>query len=160
MASQWQLMWLRFRRHRLAVASFVLLAGLYLLAAFCEFLAPYGPSKRNPHAIPCPPQALRFIDEDGGFHLRPFVYGYELSVDPQTWRREYTPDPQAHYPVQFLVEGATYEMWGLIPGRLRLFGTQTATSTCSAPTSWGETCSAASCTVGAHRLLSDCSACC
>lgn len=28
MASQWQLMWLRFRRHRLAVASFVLLAGL------------------------------------------------------------------------------------------------------------------------------------
>ena len=66
---------------------------------------------------------MRFIDEDGGFHLRPFVYGYELSVDPQTWRREYTPDPQAHYPVQFLVEGATYEMWGLIPGRLRLFGT-------------------------------------
>ncbi len=122
-ASQWQLMWLRFRRHRLAMVSATMLLFLYLLAAFCEMAAPYGPSQRNPRTIHCPPQSLRFIDDDGKVHLRPFVYGYKLSVDPETWRREYTPDPQARYPVRFLIEGAPYEFWGLIPGSLRLFGT-------------------------------------
>lgn len=122
-ASQWQLMWLRFRRHRLAMVSAAVLLCLYLLAALCEIVAPYGPNQRNPRTVHCPPQTLRFIDDDGGVHLRPFVYGYILTADPETWRREYTPDPQARYPVRFLTDGAPYKFWGLIPGSLRLFGT-------------------------------------
>ena len=39
-ASQWRLMWMRFRRHRLAMAGGVLLSTLYFGAIFCEFLAP------------------------------------------------------------------------------------------------------------------------
>ncbi len=122
-ASQWRLMWLRFRRHRLAMVSAAVLLCLYMIAAVCEMAAPYGPNERNPRTVHCPPQTLRFIDDDGGFHLRPFVYGYRLSVDPVTWRREYTPDPQARYPVRFLIDGEPYKFWGMIPGTLRLFGT-------------------------------------
>ena len=122
-ASQWQLMWLRFKRHRLALISVGVLLALYLSAALCELIAPYGPNERNPRTVHCPPQRLRFVDAEGDIHLRPFVYGYTLSVNPVTWRREYTPDPQLRYPVRFFVHGEPYEFWGLIPGRLRLFGT-------------------------------------
>jgi peptide/nickel transport system permease protein len=42
-ASQWQLMWWQFRRHRLAMASAVVLLVIYLVATFCEFIAPFDP---------------------------------------------------------------------------------------------------------------------
>ena len=122
-ASQWQLMWLRFKRHRLAVVSAGVLLALYLSAAFCEVIAPYGPNQRNPRAVQCPPQRPRFVDAEGDIHLRPFVYGYKLSVNAETWRREYTPDLQLRYPVRFFVKGESYRFWGVAPGRLRLFGT-------------------------------------
>ena len=41
MASQWQLMWRKFKKHRLAVVSAVLLAVMYFVAATFEFWAPY-----------------------------------------------------------------------------------------------------------------------
>ena len=43
-ASQWRLMWLAFRRHRLAVLGLVIVALLYFVAAFAEFLAPFEPA--------------------------------------------------------------------------------------------------------------------
>ena len=41
-ASQWQLMWMRFRRHKLALVGEFLLF-LYTLAGFCEFISPISP---------------------------------------------------------------------------------------------------------------------
>ena len=38
-ASQWQLMWWRLRRHKLAMASLIVLAGFYFISAFAEFFA-------------------------------------------------------------------------------------------------------------------------
>src|SRR3977135_4053276 len=46
-ASQWRLMWMRFRRHRVAVASGALLLEFYTVTLFCEFLSPY-PSGHSP----------------------------------------------------------------------------------------------------------------
>ena len=46
-AGQWKLFWLKFRRHRLAVASLVVVILLYLTAAFAPFLAPFDPNKTN-----------------------------------------------------------------------------------------------------------------
>jgi len=122
-ASQWQLMWLRLKRHRLALVSAAVLLLLYVMAALAEVIAPYEPNQRNARVVQCPPQRPRFIDVEGGFHLRPFVYGYTLSVDPETWQRQYTPDPQQRYPLHFLVSGTEYRFWGLVRGRLHLFGT-------------------------------------
>ncbi len=46
-----QLAWVRFKRHRMAVAGATVLIALYLLAAFCEFISPYTPEKRNIRAL-------------------------------------------------------------------------------------------------------------
>ena len=46
-ASQWQLMWMRFRRHKLALVGGIILLVLYTIAGFCEFISPYLPDQRN-----------------------------------------------------------------------------------------------------------------
>lgn len=121
-ASQWRLMWLRFRRHRLAMAAALLLAGLGLTALLCEFVAPYGPEDRDVRSLQAPPQRLRWLDEAGTLHLRPFVYGHSVSVDAATWERVYVPDPHSRFPLQWLVRGPRYRLWGLCDGALHLFG--------------------------------------
>ena len=45
-ATQWQLIWWKFRKHKLAVISSVLLILLYLSAIFASFVAPYNPVTR------------------------------------------------------------------------------------------------------------------
>ena len=74
-ASQWRLMWWRFRRHRVAVVSGALLLAFYLIILFCEFLAPYGLDSRHTEFIYAPPQRMRLFDESG-LHA-PFVLGYD-----------------------------------------------------------------------------------
>ena len=44
-ASQWKLIWWRFRRHKLALFSAVVLILIYLVVLFAEFLAPLRPSR-------------------------------------------------------------------------------------------------------------------
>ena len=73
-ASQWQLMRWRFLKHKAAVASLVVLSILYIVAVFCEFLAPYATDTYNIKYMLAPPQRIHFIDEISGFSLRPFVY--------------------------------------------------------------------------------------
>ena len=78
-ASQWRLMWWRFRRHRVAVVSGALLLAFYLIILFCEFLAPYGLDSRHTEFIYAPPQRMRLFDESG-LHA-PFVLGYDYRLD-------------------------------------------------------------------------------
>ena len=118
-----ELTWRRFKRHRLALASAGFLSVLYLIAAFCEFVSPYRPDTRNVQAINAPPMLVRFIDVDGGFHLRPFVYGYDMQVNPDTWMREYTINPTKRYPLEFFASGDEYRMWGLFRLSRHLFVT-------------------------------------
>jgi len=122
-ASQWRLMWWRFKRHRLALVSAVVLAVFYFSALFCEIIAPYEPGQRNPRCVQAPPQRLRFIDGDGKFHFRPFVYGHAMHIDDETWQRIYEPDPGKLFPIRFFVSGTEYNMWGLFRGNLHLIGT-------------------------------------
>ena len=42
MASQWKLMWIKLKKHKLAKFSMIVLAVLYFGALFADFLAPYG----------------------------------------------------------------------------------------------------------------------
>ena len=68
-----QLVWIRFKRHKLAMASAMLLIVMYSVAAFCEFISPYDTDWRNVQAINAPPMEIHFFETDGTFHLRPFV---------------------------------------------------------------------------------------
>lgn len=120
-ASQWRLMWIRFRRHRLAMAGGVLLLTLYFGAIFCEFLAPLTPSARHRQFVRCPPQEIRFFDAEGTFHLRPFIFGV-VRADTGEWQRDYVQDPTVIHPIEFFVRGRGYQMWGFIPSEIHLFG--------------------------------------
>ena len=64
-ASQWQLMWWRFRKHRLAVVGTVVVILIYLIAIFAEFVAPFTPDAFDADYTYAPPQRLHFFDEDG-----------------------------------------------------------------------------------------------
>jgi peptide/nickel transport system permease protein len=123
-ASQFQLMWWKFRKHRLALIGTALLAVFVFIALFAEFLSPYGPAVRTPEYLFGGPQALHFVDADGKFHLRPFTYALTAAMDPQTFLLEVKEDTSEPWPVHFFVKGDPYEMWGVIKSDRHLFGVE------------------------------------
>ena len=120
-ASPRQLMWWRFRRHRMALLSGVVLILLYLVALTWEFLAPYDPLRHDVQSAYAPPQRVQFFDEEG-FHFPPFVYGLKGERDPKTFRKIYEVDKTAKHPIKFMVQGDPYRFWGFIKNDLHFFG--------------------------------------
>lgn len=117
-----QLMWWRFRRHRVAMLSVVVLIIFYLAAIFAEFVAPYDPNAHNGAAKFMPPQMPSFIDGNGDFTLRPVVFARVGERDPETLRMTYMRDETTWYPVSFFVKGTPYKLWGLWETDRHLFG--------------------------------------
>lgn len=120
-ASQWKLIWRKFKKHKLALLGGSTLIILYILAVFCEFFSPYDIYKRNSKYLYCPPQRIHFFDEEG-FHLRPFVYGLKSGRDPVTFRPQYSIERTRKYPLSFFVRGDKYRLWNLFPTDLHFFG--------------------------------------
>lgn len=120
-ASSARLTWLRFKRHKLALYSAGFLIALYLIVVFCEFFAPYDPNWRNSKAIYAPPQEIHFFDAEDNFHWKPFVYGYQLHINPDTWVREYSEDHSQRFPINFFATGQDYRFWNLFDANFHLF---------------------------------------
>ncbi len=129
-AGQWQLVWWKFRRHKLAQLAMVVLGIFYFIAIFAEFLTPYDPLHRYKDFTGMPPATVRVVDYNGNLRL-PFVYGLIRTRDPDTLRPIYKEDATKIYPIQFFVQGDAYQMWGLIPGDIHLFGVGTQGSAVS-----------------------------
>jgi len=121
-ASQWQLIWWRFRKHRVALFSGVLLALFYLIALFAEFVAPYDPNEISARYKLVQPTHVTFVDPDGDFTFWPGVNPLVASRDANTLRLSYVADTSIWYPIQLFVHGAPYKLWGLIPMDIHLFG--------------------------------------
>jgi peptide/nickel transport system permease protein len=118
MASQWRIMWWKFRRHRLAVAAGAVLLVMYLSVMICEVLAPYNLHTRHIDSIYAPPQTVHLFHE--GALIGPFVYGFNFRLNMENLRREYTPDPAQIQPLRFLCLADPYKLWGAIEGRFHL----------------------------------------
>jgi len=74
--SQWHLMWRRFCKNRLSVAGLIVVALFYLtMVCFSGFIAPYYHDRKFDDFVFTPPTKIRFIDSEGKFHWRPFIYG-------------------------------------------------------------------------------------
>src|SRR5437870_12979695 len=82
-ATQWQLMWWRFRKHKLALVATVLLAGFYLTVAFADFLAYADPESSEAQRSLIAPQAIYFQYPDGRFGVH--VLGMTGKRDPNTF---------------------------------------------------------------------------
>ena len=137
-ASQWQIMWWKFRRHRIAVIAGAILLAFYASILVSEFLAPYNLHTRDTRHIYAPPQALHLFHE--GSFVGPFVYGYSMRA--RTCRpcsASYTRRPGQGAAAALLLPRRRVRVLG--PGRRqlppRLPAPRAARSSCSAPTASG-----------------------
>jgi peptide/nickel transport system permease protein len=118
-AGQWELFWIKFRRHKLAVASLIVVLLLYLVAAFADFIAPFDPNQTNATFTYAPPQRVHLF-HDGAF--APNVTGLAMTLNQESMRREFAPDPENPVFIGFLVPSEPYTLLGFIPMQTKLFG--------------------------------------
>jgi peptide/nickel transport system permease protein len=121
-ATHWQLMWWKFKRHKMALFGGSILGILVILSLFAEFIGPYTPQERTVKYAQGQPMGFHFIDDEGTFHLRPFVYLRVSKRHKVTLRLVSTVDKSRRWPVKFFVRGDDYTMWGLFKSDLHLFG--------------------------------------
>jgi peptide/nickel transport system permease protein len=121
LASQWKLMWWKFRKHRLALASLIVIIVLYLVAFLAGFIAPKTADPANlqtPAYTPpgythqteyvnAPPMPIYWFD-NGAF--APYVYAYKKSRDPNTLEETFVIDTNTKIPLGFFVKGDIYRI--------------------------------------------------
>ena len=117
-ASQWRIMWWKFRRHRIAVVCGAILLLLYASALVTEVLAPYGLNTRDSKHIYAPPQSILLFHE--GSFVGPFVYGYNMKLNLDTMKREFSSNPGKVEPLRFFCRGDNYAFWGMVEGNFHL----------------------------------------
>jgi peptide/nickel transport system permease protein len=118
-APQWQLMWWRFRKHKLAVISTVIVMLFYLVVAFADFFAYADPLASEAQRSLIAPQPLHLFDEG---RFAPYVEAQVGTRDPQTFKRVYVTDPNTKVPLMFFVRGFPYKLFGFIPMDRHLIG--------------------------------------
>ena len=120
--SQQQLIWRKFKRHRVAYFCMIFLVLFNLLAVFAEFFASYGPFKRYTDYLYAPPTPIHLVDENGVFHPGPFVYKIDSELDLNTFQRAYEEDTSEKYYLRFFTKGEPYRLLGFIETDIHLFG--------------------------------------
>ena len=126
-ASQWQLMWWKFRKHRLAMAGGIVTLIIYLIALFVEFLSPSSPGVIRADYTWAPPQRLHFLRQtEEGMRWDPYVNGYKVEIDPEALKRTFVIDEEQVVDIGFFVRGEPYKMWGLWETDLHLVGSTDA----------------------------------
>jgi peptide/nickel transport system permease protein len=122
--SYFQLVWRRFRKSKPAIVGGLMVLTLALLAIFAEFFSPNPLNEGILMNAFIPPHRLHFIDAEGNFHLRPFIYEQVVEVDPKTFEPRWAEDTSKRYDLQLFVRSWEYELFGLIPTRRHLLGVE------------------------------------
>jgi peptide/nickel transport system permease protein len=117
-ASQSQIIWWRFLRHKVAVISLVFLTVCYGSILFSEAIAPYDLHKRHGRFVYAPPQMVHFFHE--GSFIGPFVYPLEFKLNMETLKREYTADRSEPQRIRFFCYGEEYNFWDLFNAHFHL----------------------------------------
>ena len=118
-ATQWQLTWWRFRKHKLAVASGIIVIAFYVIVLLADFLAYADPHATDSKRSHIPPQEIHFFD-DGAF--KPYVYGLTQKRDLRTFKLSYQPSLDRKVYLTFFAEGYRYDFLGLFPTNKHLIG--------------------------------------
>lgn len=119
------LVWWKFKKSRTAILGGIILILLHVaMVGVPEFVSPYL-LERSSEYVEAKPQLVRFFDQEGNFHLRPFVYGLEKKIDLAKRTRVFVDDPTRMYPINFFVKGEPYKLLGFIPMDTHLYGVAT-----------------------------------
>ena len=117
--SQSRLMWRKFVRNRAALAGGIIIVCLYVLTIFANFIAPYSLTNRvRGERIYLAPQGIHLFDEG---EFAPFVYGLTLEIDPESFRKTYTINPEEKFPIRLFAKGEPYKALGFIDAERHLF---------------------------------------
>ncbi|NLS76039.1 MAG: ABC transporter permease [Chloroflexi bacterium] len=120
-ASQAQLVWWRFRKHKVALGSAILLIVLYTIIILADFLGPYEPRTNHVKYIYAPPAKIHLRDAEGRF-VWPFVYATVGEMDPNSLRVSYVEDKSQRFPIGFFVPGEKYKFLGLFETNVHFIG--------------------------------------
>src|SRR4030095_12071712 len=118
-ASNWTLVWWRFRKHRLAMVSGVILLLLYAVVLCPDFFSTQDPELTEARQAFVPVQGIHLLD-DG--RIDPWVPAIVGRRNPETLRMEWRIDPSKKVRIGFLVPGKPYRILGLIPANRHLVG--------------------------------------
>ncbi len=118
-ASQWQLMWWKFRKNKLAIVGAVIGILFYLMALLVEFVAPKSVDWLLPDYVYAPPQQIHFFYEG---RFEPYVNGLKFERDPLSLRKSWVVDEETRVPLGLFVRGEPYQLLGFIPSDIHLFG--------------------------------------
>lgn len=121
-ASQGQLIFWRFRKHRLAIIALVILVLLYLGAIFAGFISPYRLDSRFKKYKEAPPSSVHWRHE--GKFVGPFVYDIKQTTDMETFRRTFVEVKDTPYRVRLFAIGEEYNFWGIFPTKIHLFAVE------------------------------------
>ena len=122
-ASSWTLMRRKFFRHKLAMIGGSVLLLFYVVGSlFAGFFSTHDTLTRFSDFALAGPQRIRLVHD--GRLQRPFVYGLEITRDPETYRKTYMEDGRTVHPIRFLVHGDPYRFLGLFRADLRFAGVQ------------------------------------
>jgi peptide/nickel transport system permease protein len=119
-ATQLQLTWWRFRKHRLAVVSGIVVILFYLIVIFADFLAVTPPHATDAARSYIPPQAVHWFDQDGSF--KPHVYALKGRRDLRTFKLHYAPDPTDRRYLVWFAEGYRYRLFGIFETKTHIVG--------------------------------------
>lgn len=121
-ATQWQLIWWRFKRHKLALIGSAILTIFFIMAIFAEIIAPYSMTSRDTDYLLAPPQKVHFRNSDGDITLIPHVYGVKSVRNMETLRMGFEEVPEEAKALRLFVKGESYKLLGFIPSSIHLFG--------------------------------------
>ena len=119
-ASQWQLMWWRLKKHKLAMIASITLAILYFIVIFADFLAVAEPKLSEAKRGEMPPQGIHLTFD--GINPQLYVYGTKGVRDPKTFKKVFKPDQTVQVPIRLFAKGYKYKLLGFIPLDRHLFG--------------------------------------
>ena len=109
-ATQWQLMWWRFRKHKLAMIGTVTVIIFYTVVVIADFLAYSPPTSSEAARSLIPPQRVYLFDEGT---LKPYVYALVGRRDLETMQRVYVADPNTKIYLDFIADGYPYTFLGI-----------------------------------------------
>ena len=119
LASERQLVWARFRRHKLALISTVIVLFFYLVAFGAEFVAVNDPVETDAKRSLMPPQSIHLFD---GWKPAPYVCEMVGKRDPVSLRKSFEADCTKRIPVQIFARGFEYKFLGLLRSDRHLVG--------------------------------------
>jgi peptide/nickel transport system permease protein len=118
-ASNWTLVWWRFRKHKLALLSAALLIGFYAVVVCPDFFSTQDPELTDARQAFIPIQTVHLLN-NGAFD--PWVPAAVGKRNPVTLRMEWGTDPNRKIRIGFFVQGYAYRFLGLVETRVHLIG--------------------------------------